>query len=78
MIPRLSDDLRQALSEHGGAPVYVVDDATNASYVILPAEQYESMKAAAGDDGPEALYPLLAEIDPEDWEDASQYGIGPS
>lgn len=78
MTFKLNDDLRQAIAEQGGVPLYVVDDATNASYVLLRAEQYESMKAAADDDGPEALYPLLAEIDPEDWEDASLYGIGPS
>jgi hypothetical protein len=75
MTPKLNDDLRQALTEHGGAPVYVVDDATSASYVLIRAEQYEAMKAAAGDDDPEALYPLLADIEPDDWEDAASYGL---
>lgn len=26
---------------------------------------------------PEAMYPLLAELAPEDWEDASAYGVPP-
>jgi hypothetical protein len=75
MTPRLTDDQRQAITEHGGTPVYVVDPATNASFVLLRAEQYEKMKAVIGEDEPEAMYPLLAEISPEDWEDASHYGI---
>jgi hypothetical protein len=42
MTPTLADDLRQALDEQGGCPVYVVDTKTNARYVLLRAEQYES------------------------------------
>lgn len=75
MTPKLTDDQRQAISEHGGTPVYVVDASTNASYVLLRAEQYEKMKAVTGDNEREALYPLLAEISPEDWEEGKSYGI---
>lgn len=75
MTLKLTDDLRQAISEHGGAPLYVVDATTNASYVRLRAEQFEKMKAVTGDLEAETMYSLLADIDPEDWEDASHYGI---
>ena len=34
MTPKLTDDLRQAIEEHGGAPLYLVD-ATNNRYVLL-------------------------------------------
>ena len=46
---------------------------TNASYVLLSAEQFERMKTAADGEIVDAMYPLLADIAPEDWEDASLY-----
>ncbi len=63
MTPKLADDQRQALVEHGGSPVYVVDLATNARYVLLRAEQYESLTAQETvdeADDPRKLYPLIA------------------
>jgi hypothetical protein len=62
MTPKLADDQRQALAEQGGSPVYVVDPATNARYVLLRAEQYDRVKAlfADGEDSdPRELYPLV-------------------
>jgi hypothetical protein len=73
MAPRLSEDQRQAIEQHGGAPVDVVDVRTNANYVLLSAEQFERMKTAADGEIVDAMYPLLADIAPEDWEDASLY-----
>lgn len=73
MTPQLSDDQRLALEERGGAPVYVVDGATNASYVLLRAEQFEKLKADTDGQILEAMYPLLAEIEPDDWEDIRHY-----
>jgi hypothetical protein len=75
MNSKLPDDLRQVVSEHGNAPIYLVDEASKASYVLLPAEQYERLKARVGDIEADSMYRLLAEISPEDWEDASNYGI---
>jgi hypothetical protein len=70
MIPQLSDDLRQAIEERGGAPLYLVD-ATNHRYVLLRAEQFEMLKALfeADDLDPRAMYPLIDEVMKEDWED---------
>ena len=73
MTPRLSEDQRQAIEERGGAPVYVLDATTNASYVILRAEQFEKLKADIEGDVLEAMYPLIADIEPDDWEDIHQY-----
>jgi hypothetical protein len=73
----LADDLRQAIEENGGAPVYVVDATTGASYVLMRAEQFEKNRAAAGGDDAEAMYPLLADIEPDDWEDISHYDQKP-
>jgi hypothetical protein len=69
MTPKLSEDQRQAITEHGGAPVYVVDAATNATYVLLRAEQFEKMKAITDGDDVEAMYPLIDEVMKEDWDD---------
>ena len=63
MTPKLTDDLRQAIEERGGMPVYLVDATTNAGYVLLRAEQFEKVKALFGEDGeefdPRVLYPLI-------------------
>jgi hypothetical protein len=56
-----------------GAPVYVVDAKTNASYVRMRAEQFEKISALVGGDGVEVMYPLLADIEPGDWEEISHY-----
>jgi hypothetical protein len=77
MTMKLSDELRQAIEERGGAPVYVVDAATNASYVLMRAEQFEKISALVDGDGVEAMYPLLADIEPDDWEDISHYDRKP-
>jgi hypothetical protein len=76
MTARLAEDQRRAIEERGGTPIDVVDDATNAHYVLLRAEEYESLKAAVGKNEADAMYPLLADLDPDDWEDAGHYGIG--
>ncbi len=73
MTPQLTDDQRQAIEQVGGSPVYVVDPATNVSYVLLRAEDYEKLKAPTDPDDVSSLYPLLADIAPEDWEDLSHY-----
>jgi hypothetical protein len=61
MTPKLSDDQRQAIEEHGGAPVYVVDAATNANDVLLRAEQYEQFQAIfeREESHPREFYPLI-------------------
>jgi hypothetical protein len=63
MTPTLADDQRQALDAQGGSPVYVVDAKTNARYVLLRAEQYESLRGLLADGehvDPRELYPLTA------------------
>lgn len=63
MTPKLADDQRQAIDEQGGSPVYVVDAKTNARYVLLRAEQFESLRGLLADEDavdPRTLYPLTA------------------
>lgn len=73
MTPKLTDDQRQAIEEQGGAPVFVVDATTNATYVLMRAEHYDRIKAVTNNEDVEAMFPMIAGIDPEDWEDASNY-----
>ncbi|MGC8639721.1 MAG: hypothetical protein ACP5XB_07555 [Isosphaeraceae bacterium] len=77
MTTRLSDDLRRAVEERGGAPVYLVDSATNATYVLMRAEQFERLRAVLDADDIEAMYPLFADIEPDDWEDIDCYDRHP-
>ena len=77
MTTKLSDDLRQAIEECGGAPVYLVDATTNASYVLMRAEQFEKISGLVDGEGVEAMYHLLADIEPDDWEDLSHYDRKP-
>ena len=62
MTPKLTDDLRQAIEEHGGNPLYLVD-ATNNRYVLLRADEYEKIQALLEDQDPDPrdLYPLIDE-----------------
>lgn len=73
----LTPEQHQALSQNEERPLCLVDPVTDQRYVLLPEPAYERLRALleAGDDDPEALYPLLAELSPEDWEDPAVYGL---
>ncbi len=73
MTTQLSDELRQAIEKQGDGPLNIVDAQTNAHYVLMRAEQFQAIKALADDEGVEAMYDLLAETEPDDWEDISHY-----
>jgi hypothetical protein len=73
MTPKLTEDQRHAIQEHGGAPIYLLDETTSVGYVLMRAEQFEKMKTLSDADDVSSMYPLLAEISPDDWEDASNY-----
>lgn len=67
MTPKLTDDQRHAIEEKGGEPVYLVDVATNASYVLMRAEQFERVKSLLGDDfDPRESYPFVDRVMAED------------
>jgi hypothetical protein len=76
MMIELSEDLRQAIDKQGDCPLHLFDAATNTHYVLIRADQLEKFRANAGDEV-EAMYPLLAEMEPDDWEDLSHYEHGP-
>ena len=45
MTPPLTDELRRAMAESGGAPVHLADPATGRAYVLMTAERYERLRA---------------------------------
>lgn len=50
MLPKLTDEQRQAVAAQTGVPARVIDEQINAVYVLLPAEQYERIKALFEED----------------------------
>lgn len=49
------------------------DPRTNKQYVLVQKEDYERLRGILEDDSVRLMAPLLANLDPEDWEDASAY-----
>jgi hypothetical protein len=68
-------ELVQAVKEAGGAPVRLTDPQTNETYVILREAVYRQVTSLLGN--ADEMYPLLAKLSPDDWEDGSVYGITP-
>jgi hypothetical protein len=58
---------------HRGEPLRLSTGAEEV--VIVLAEQYERLKRCIGDadTDPKAIYPLIANVMPQDWEDLSAY-----
>jgi hypothetical protein len=65
MIPKLTQELRQALAEQPGEPLTVEDPITNTRYVLIQVEAYERLQRAvdfdSGEPDPRAFYPVFAE-----------------
>lgn len=75
MTPQLSLELRQALVDSPNGPVEVFDPVTNKAYVLVSAEVYQRVRALLGDDADAVrdMSAMLANLAPEDWEDAANY-----
>jgi hypothetical protein len=68
----LTHEQLHALDERPGL-LRLFDPRTKTTYVLMPAEVYEKVKSVVDDDNVRDLEPFLAELAPEDWEDASNY-----
>jgi hypothetical protein len=68
MILHLTDDLRQAIEEHGGTPVPLFDASTNSRYILLRADQFEKVRALFEEEDfdPREVYPFIDEVMRED------------
>ena len=75
MATELSLELRQAVTMSPDGAVELIDPVTRKSYVLVSAEVYQRLQSLVVDD--ESLVrdmaPLLADLSPEDWEDAANY-----
>jgi hypothetical protein len=72
----LTEEQRKEL-EGNGENARVLNPATNEQYVLVRAQVFERIKGLISDD-PDEMYSLLAELDPNDWEDRSAYGLPPA
>ena len=50
MAAKLSPEQREAIKQHPGTPVYVVDVETQATYVLLPADTYQQVRTLLGEE----------------------------
>jgi hypothetical protein len=75
-VIELTHEQREALLS-GSEPAHAIDPATNTEYVLLRRDVYDRLKRMLDEDDARLFEPLLAELDPEDWEDASAYPEAP-
>ena len=71
-MTQLSEQQRQALQEHPGGPVEVIDSVTRSMYVLLPRVDYERVRTLFEEDElhPDELTPLVNEMGAnEGWND---------
>jgi hypothetical protein len=69
----LTETQRQAIATAQESPPTVIDPQTRTAYVLIRREVYERLKSILDEDDVRLMAPLLAALDPEDWEDASAY-----
>ena len=73
----LTEEQRQAVAMTGGMPLTIVDPTTKETYFLIRSEAFERLRGVFDEDDARLMSPLLAELDPEDWEDASVYADNP-
>jgi hypothetical protein len=59
--------------QKGTEPVTAIDRISNTEYVLIRRDVYERLRTMLDQDDVRLMAPLLAELDPEDWEDVSAY-----
>ena len=71
----LTEEQRQELDHPG--PVQARDPLTNETYVLVRKVVYERFGVLMEEDDVRRMQPLLADLAPEDWEDAANYESKP-
>jgi hypothetical protein len=72
MSIELTEEQRQALATEP-PPCQVIDPQTKETYVLVRSEVFQKMQALLDEDDVRRMEPLLADLSPEDWEDAGNY-----
>jgi hypothetical protein len=67
----ITPELRRAIEEGGGQPTHLVDPETNATYVLIRAEQFERLRSLLSEEvGIGDLYPAVDRVfRAEGWDD---------
>jgi hypothetical protein len=74
MSVELSEQQQLALDARPEEPLRLIDPRTQQIYVLLRVDHYEKLEALLVEDDPVPdMYPLLADLQPEDWEDPAHY-----
>ncbi len=69
----LTEQQHQQIAAHGNEAIPVIDPHTQSKYVLLHADRYDRWKSVLDGDDARLMTPLLAALDPDDWEDISAY-----
>ena len=64
----LSPEQREAIRQHPGVPIYIVDTETGAKYALVQAEAFQKIQAllAGAEFDPDEFMPLIHEALAED------------
>jgi len=75
MTPELSPELHQALAASPDGPLEVVDPVSKKAYVLVSASAYERVRELLETEADvvQDMTRYLANLSPEDWEDADNY-----
>ena len=71
MALQLTEEMRNVIRRQPDLPISVVDPETRLSYVLLPADTFERVRALLYDDSdaaPDELLPLAHEAFQQDWD----------
>ena len=73
MTIELTEKQHQLICGHEQEPIPVIDPHNQSKYVLLRADLFDRWRSVLDDDDARWMAPLLADLDPEDWEDISVY-----
>jgi hypothetical protein len=71
MTVQMTPEMRQAIAKNPRQAVYVTDDLTQETYVLLPADEFEKVQALLYDDtdpDPNEFLPLAHEAFKDAWD----------
>ncbi len=69
----LTEEQHNEIAASGDQPVTAIDRQTQTVYLLVRKEIYDLNPATWDEDDARHYHALFANLDPEDWEDASNY-----
>ena len=73
----LTEEQHNEIATAGEQPVTAIDRQTETVYVLVRQEEYERIRNVFPDDDARSWNVALANLHPEDWEDAANYEDAP-